>query len=329
MLPLLLLLLLAAHALAAPFPSSTASLLSFSTQPFLKFNDDGQFDSLAQPIGTVAFMPMLHACGTLAIYSVEPELEWEDFGRIEELSKEGNATEGGLWSMYEEAKTKGRDEKAVEGTILAWARGWRATCGKGAENKEVRVTKLLVDGADAKADRDSWLRSLDDHLAPHLSSLPPAPHNNVVFVTSLSPSSLLTLFDLATPSTPAPSNPKSPSSPSPIPRRRSKGLIHALFSFFLRTLLACALVCAALRLWSAYQSRKPRAEGGVRLPLEGETSASAARELEFELEGESDEDAQELGTGLERGIEALRRGEGGGSRRDGGSLFLARAQVVD
>lgn len=133
-------LLLAFTALAAPssnYPTTTAPLLGFSyPKPFLGL-DDG-FSNPA--IGYVSFIPGFHACGTLSIFSIEPGVEEGDWGLLPRNSSSdgGNATveaggdgsaateeggEMGLWERYDEAPTQLIDTAAVEGHILAWARG--------------------------------------------------------------------------------------------------------------------------------------------------------------------------------------------------------------
>ncbi|GAA5970289.1 hypothetical protein JCM11641_001651 [Rhodosporidiobolus odoratus] len=298
--------LCALTASAAPFPSAHVPLLAYSSpSPFL-----GLEDGFSTPIGTVAFIPGFHTCGTLNIFSVDPELEFEDFERLKERTGEGKEdAEEGLWQRYESGQSGVIEDNAVEGTILAWAAGWRKTCGRGAENKEVRVTKVLVDGADARSDREGWVASLDAHLKLLLDDLRPAPHNNVILVTSLSPSTLLRLFDLASPppSSPSPSN---PNTGKPMPsRRRRHGLIYRLISHFISLILwvglAIALYLGGKKLWTRVQEKRELLNGGggqVRLP----TTREEERELEFELGSEEGEGADELPSGaveLERQLQ--------------------------
>lgn len=57
-----------------------------------------------------------------------------------------------------------------EGTILAWAKGWHTTCGKGAANKEVRVSRIALEGAQDRAQyaeqigASSWSRGWRSEL---------------------------------------------------------------------------------------------------------------------------------------------------------------------
>ncbi|GAA5851837.1 hypothetical protein JCM8547_000073 [Rhodosporidiobolus lusitaniae] len=323
---------------SSSFPTARTPLLAYSSpKPFLGLDDENGFDGR---IGHVAFLPGFHACGTLSVFSVEPGLTSEDWDLLERVggnsTTEGEEGEGeqemGLWQRYESAPTRVRENEAVEGTILAWARGWRKTCGKGPENKEVRVTKVLVDGADPRLDRSAWVQSLDDHLRPLLSALPPAPHNNLVMITSLSPSTLLTLFDLASP--PPSSSPKSPSStPAPNPNlpqkdengrwrrpRRSHGwmyrLIASIVSLAFHALLLAGLFFAGRKAYAYYLARKESRSGGVRLPL----TAEGERELEFDLgEDEDAEGAEDLPRGaIEEALLRGSKGRQGQGREQGG-----------
>ncbi|BGP52239.1 hypothetical protein JCM10450v2_008210 [Rhodotorula kratochvilovae] len=202
--------------LAAPFPSARVPLLGYSAPKSFLGLDDG----FSQSVGTVAFLPGFHACGTLLVLSVDGGLTFDDLA----LLPRGN---GSLWERYDAAPTNVLEDDAVEGTVLAWARGWARTCGKGSANKEVRVASLAVDGAD-RADAAAWAQSLDDHVQPHLASLPPAPHNSVILLTSLSPSSLRAAFDIATPPpSPAPGKGTHSGADAPVPgfpgrRRRER-----------------------------------------------------------------------------------------------------------
>jgi hypothetical protein len=47
-----------------------------------------------------------------------------------------------LMEYFDEAEDSVWEDQALEGTVLAWARGWRNTCGKGAVNKQVKVVKV-------------------------------------------------------------------------------------------------------------------------------------------------------------------------------------------
>ncbi|BGP20823.1 hypothetical protein JCM10213_008142 [Rhodosporidiobolus nylandii] len=284
-----------AGALAAPFPSARVPLMGWSEPKAFLGLDDG----FSTPIGTVAFLPGLHSCGTLSIFAVEPELDFEDFA----LLPRQNGTDGevGVWERYENARTKVAEGDAVEGTILAWARGWRSTCGKGAANKEVRVQKVLVDGADPREDRAGWVASLDEHLRPLLAALPTENgHNNVVLLTSLSPATLMSLFDVASPppSSPPTSDDKNPNLPPGYParRRRQHGLlwrlISLLFSLAFWAALGFASAFAADRALAYWRARKEQQEGAVALPIN--LSREQERELEFDLGSEDGEGADEL-----------------------------------
>lgn len=142
---------------AVPFPPAQVPLLGWSAPADFLGLDDG----FSKPIGYVAFLPGFHACGTLQILSVEG-LEFADF----DLMPSG---EGSVMARYEEGKTTVTEDDAVEGTVAAWAKGWKATCGKGEANKEVRVAKVLVDGVADGAERSEWAKALGESRSP----LPP------------------------------------------------------------------------------------------------------------------------------------------------------------
>ncbi|GAA6035413.1 hypothetical protein JCM8097_000243 [Rhodosporidiobolus ruineniae] len=270
----LLPLLSSALALAAPsrppFSTTLLPLLGFSTpKSFLGL----EADEMEKQVGTVHFLPGFHACGTLSIFSVEPALEaadWELLAGYGEatLAEEGDGQEG-LWARYSAAPTHFTTDKAVEGTIEAWATGWRNSCGKGAANKEVRVSKVLVDGADAAWDRQAWVEQLDEHLKPLLADLPtdPAGHNNVILITSLSPSVLLRLFDLASPppSTPSPPSTPNPNLPPSTRPRRPHGpmyrLVRLVFSTLFHALLLIAAFLAFKRVKAWYLTRREQIGG--------------------------------------------------------------------
>lgn len=302
-------------ALAAPFPSARIPLLGYSSPaPFLGL----EAAELAKPVGTVAFIPRFHPCGTLLVLSVD-DLSFDDLALLPH-----SASNASLWAQYDAAPTSLLQDDAVEGTVLAWMRGWRSTCGKGEHNREVRVASLTVDGAD-RSDKAAWARSLgasflslpsvracvpadptredtDEHAQPHLASLPPAPHNAVVLLTSLSPSSLRTAFDLATPppngDAPAPPAGGPPRQDLPPRRRRPHGLVLRTLGHMVDLALAgaflVALSCAARWAWRVSEARRRAgwglsaggAGGGVSLPLDRE----GARELEMELDSDEEEE---------------------------------------
>ncbi|TNY20174.1 hypothetical protein DMC30DRAFT_268418 [Rhodotorula diobovata] len=279
-------------AFAAPFPSARIPLLGYSSpEPFLGL----EAAELAKPIGTVAFIPRFHPCGTLLVLSVD-DLSFDDLALLPH-----SASNASLWALYDSAPTNLLQDDAVEGTALAWMRGWRSTCGKGEHNREVRVASLTVDGAD-RSDKAAWARSLDEHAQPHLASLPPAPHNAVVLLTSLSPSSLRTAFDLATPpprgGAPAPPGGGPPRQDLPPRRRRPHGLVLRTLGHMVDLALAgaflVALSCAARWAWRVSEARRRAgwglsaggAGGGVSLPLDRE----GARELEMELDSDEEEE---------------------------------------
>jgi len=163
----------------------------------------------------------------------------------------------------------------------------------------VPLSLLWSCSRSAKETDSCRARSADDHARPHLDSLGPAPHNAVVLVTSLSPSSLRTAFGLASP----PSSPSSPSSPGgpgwdtirPRRARPPHGLVVRTLGHMVDLALAGVLLVAcayaARWLWGRYEATRGRrgsgAGGGLRLPFDRE----GARELELELD--SDEESED------------------------------------
>ncbi|GAA5890571.1 hypothetical protein JCM6882_002966 [Rhodosporidiobolus microsporus] len=318
LLPLLPLLSLLTPALSAPFPTARTPLLAFSHPlPFLGLDDPNTFTN--PQIGHVAFIPGFHACGVLNVWAVEPALEGGDWDLL--AQRAANSTEGegerdeGVWQRWERAPSRVREAEAVEGVILAWAEGWKKTCGKkGANGRraegEVRVAKVFVDGpADPRGYRDGWVGELDDHLRPLIAALPPASSsssegtNSVVFLTSLSAPTLLKLFDLASSPSPSPSPPSTPP-PTTVParKRRSHSFFARITGLMFDLLLLAALLLGAhkaLLKFKAWRASRSSSEdggflsgGGIRLPVG--LSAQEEREFQFELEGASeDEDDHE------------------------------------
>lgn len=187
-------------AAAAPFPLAQVPLLGWSSAAEFLGLDDG----FSKPIGHVAFLPGFHACGTLQILSVEG-LEFADF----DLMPSG---EGSVMARHEEGKTMVKEDDAVEGTVAAWAKGWKATCGKGEANKEVRVAKVLVDGVADGAERTEWAKALGESRSL-LSPVENTTDLGCLFQTH-------TCFPTSTRSLPRPIIPSSSSPPSR-PRRSS------------------------------------------------------------------------------------------------------------
>ncbi|GAA5828598.1 hypothetical protein JCM11251_000870 [Rhodosporidiobolus azoricus] len=311
-------------ALSAPFPTIRTPLLAFSSpSPFLGLDDADAFTNPA--IGHIAFIPGLHACGVLNVWSVEPSLEEGDWDLLARSAGETNATAGaGIWDRYESSSSKALETEAVEGVILAWAEGWKKTCGKkvpgGRGRKamgEVRVSKVFVDGpADKKGDREGWVKELATHVQPLLDSLPPPSEtNSVIFLTSLSPTTLLRLFDLASP--PPSSPPSSPSTPPfPVPTaRRRKSLFARLTAFFFNLLLLAAVALLVIKVWERVKSHRPSGAmgngSGIALPTG--LTPQEEREFQFEVEGASeDEDgsAGELPRIVDLPLQQGKRGQG-------------------
>ncbi|GAA5890038.1 hypothetical protein JCM5296_004751 [Sporobolomyces johnsonii] len=282
-----------------------APLLGFaSPKPFL-----GLDDGFSKAISTVAFIPGFHTCGTLLVLSVDglqrgdfdllprgggasgnqtaPDSEGEEAGEGDH--REAQEQSSGLMDRYLSAPTTVIEDDALEGTVLAWAKGWRRTCGRGEANKEVRIAKVVVDGAEPG--REAWVRALDAHIVPYLEALPPAPHNSVVLLTTVSAATLRQLFDTASPPPSSPS-PNPPSSPNPnFPpdypsKRRHHGriyaIVHSMVSLAVWGAILVGLAYGGRWGWRKWEQRKKESEeGAVRLPLTRD-----------EEEGELDLDAE-------------------------------------
>ncbi|KAL8277357.1 hypothetical protein RQP46_010197 [Phenoliferia psychrophenolica] len=105
----------------------------------------------------------------------------------------------------------------------------------------------------------------DTAVATHLAMLPASPAQHLVILTSLSPSSLQTLFDVAGGGSPRPSSPKSPSTDFPERRHRGfLGLVRATFKIFFWMAILVAVPYVGYKLW---MERKMRKDRGIMLPL--------------------------------------------------------------
>ena len=117
-------------------------LLTTAQLPLLAYSHPHSFLGLSSGFhtasGTIAFIPGFHSCGTLLLLSA-PSLSYEDFARM-------STAEGSVRAGYEgagEGRVMERD--ALESEVLAWARGWRRSCGRGEGMREVRVAKVVAD----------------------------------------------------------------------------------------------------------------------------------------------------------------------------------------
>jgi hypothetical protein len=138
------------HSSSAPVRTSpTLQPVYTRTQAFL-----GLDDGFSQEIGHIFFLPGFHACGTLDILSVA-DLAYSDL----DLLPSHNDSIAHKWL---DAPTHVKESNSSEGTILAWAKGWRSSCGKGDANKEVRVSKVIVDGVPDGAPRSEWANALGE-----------------------------------------------------------------------------------------------------------------------------------------------------------------------
>lgn len=152
-------------------PILVASLVQLAAaEPLLAYSAPKAFLGLEQDTfklnnGVIAFLPGFHACGTLQLISVDG-LQHGDFAflpsRNETAADLGDQTGSGLKEAYEGAETKDLEQNAREGEVVAWAKGWARSCGKGAAMKEVRAAKVEVDWGE---DRKESVRKLGECLA--------------------------------------------------------------------------------------------------------------------------------------------------------------------
>lgn len=115
----------------------------------------GLDDGFSEEIGHIEFLPGFHACGTLEILSVSGLDSTADFDLLP-------AYDGSVAERWINAPTRVKESNSSEGTIVAWAKGWRSSCGKGDANKEVRISKVLVDGVPDGAPRSEWANALGE-----------------------------------------------------------------------------------------------------------------------------------------------------------------------
>lgn len=118
--------------------ASSTPLLAYSyPKPF-----PGLESNFTQSAGThVIFLPSFHPCGTLQIISVNGLL-LSDFNLLSTTTDSGEKSGGKIKNYYNFAEDKVIEDDANEEGIIAWAKGWKSTCGKGEGNREVRFGKI-------------------------------------------------------------------------------------------------------------------------------------------------------------------------------------------
>jgi len=209
------------------------------------------------------FMPKLHPCGTLLIISTEG-IQMED---LDELT--ANATEDHNLLVTEWNKVPEQDriveDDAYESYVVAYAKGWRRTCGRGEHMKEVRLATLDL-GDD-----------FDNQLTSHISELPAAPHPHTVVLTTLSQPNIASIKALlAAPPPPVKSTPNKDTVEWTDPdgsKWRSETRYHyklkggATFFFFL--LVVSLILYGAYRTWARRIRKMREAAGAIMLPLGG------------------------------------------------------------
>lgn len=137
---------------------ATASSLLAYTHPLglLKFGGDSPLDSFATSAATVAFVPGLHTCGTLLVLSA---------AGLSRADLDDVSARGALVNEWDSSPSKIIENAATDEAVVAWAKGWRKSCGKGESMREVRVAKLVVDGLGGEGKtRDDALDSLGELL---------------------------------------------------------------------------------------------------------------------------------------------------------------------
>ncbi|BGP58590.1 hypothetical protein JCM8202_002351 [Rhodotorula sphaerocarpa] len=279
-------------AAASSFPQARVPSLAFSSPKEFLGLDDG----FSQEIGTIFFLPGFHACGTLQILSLDPgfnspALAESDFDLLPRYNDS-------LYARWLTAPTRMSEGNSSEGTILAWAKGWHTTCGKGAANKEVRVSRIALEGAQ---DRAQYAEQIDAQVQPYLAALPAAPHNSVTILTSLSESTLRTLLNSVTPS-PGHSGSSGGGGPTrpPLHRERPKHhhnffarILGRMFDLALLGSLVLALAYAGQWAWRRWQARRTQRGEENRIALgEGDEFGIGGDELRLELDSEEEEEEE-------------------------------------
>ncbi|GAA5970086.1 hypothetical protein JCM3765_006097 [Sporobolomyces pararoseus] len=271
-------------------PVALAGLFD-SPKPLLAFSHPESFRGLKEEfnkqIDTVAFLPGFHPCGTLTILALDDysdstsqhlhSLNFDDFEILPRSNRTTKEDEGEgegkperrkfTMDYFEEARDSVLESHGLEGTVLAWSKGWRNTCGRGAINKQVKVIKVSTKDLLGKPgiSRQNYLEQLDARVTPHLENLEPSPHNNLVIVTPVSTSTQLLLFDVATPSKPLP--PPEWKIEYPARRTRERGFFERILARIIDFLILSAAGFGLFSLgkcgWNKYQEKK----GKIRLPF--------------------------------------------------------------
>ncbi|GAA5830076.1 hypothetical protein JCM3766R1_006758 [Sporobolomyces carnicolor] len=271
-------------ALLCTVPRVFAGLFD-APKPLIAFSHPKSFlgleNEFTQRVDTVAFLPGLHACGTLTIVALDdigpespagPSLAFADFDAWPRSNETREAGDGAaprktLMDLWDDAEDAVVESKALEGTVLAWSKGWRNTCGPGAVNKQVRVvavgSKDLL-GTNGMT-REEYLRHLDARITLHLSRLEAPPHNNLVVVTPVSPATQRLMFDVTSPA--RPSHPPEWKVEYPVRRKRERGIVERILARLIDMAILAAAVIGIASLgkwaWSKYQDKK----GRIQLPF--------------------------------------------------------------
>ncbi|KAM0747412.1 hypothetical protein T439DRAFT_329141 [Meredithblackwellia eburnea MCA 4105] len=224
------------------------------------------------PPPTVIFIPKLHSCGSLLVVSA-PSVSKDALELVAGRDAIKEEWEGSIDKVIEEG--------ANEDHVVAFARGWRNTCGRGDSMREVKVVKLAIEGLDMDGlALDTAVDQLDIAMKTHLDALPSAPHPHSVIITSFSPSALTDLFTIAGSSSPAKDLPGGGSSsggttPDGTKWKSETRVRHSPFVRLIAGLIKMGFTVGVLAALAyagqvAYRKWQERKAGRVMLPLTGD-----------------------------------------------------------
>lgn len=152
------LLLSASPVLSTPTPG-TLPLLAYSSPKLFPGLEAG-FTNLAD---NIFFLPPFHPCGTLLVISA-PGVTYDDLEKLPKEIDTGNGKGGRIGVEWEAALSQVLERDAREEGVLAWAKGWKGSCGKGEAMREVKVAKVVVEGLKNSegADRSASILELGE-----------------------------------------------------------------------------------------------------------------------------------------------------------------------
>lgn len=72
-------------------------------------------------------------------------MTYEDLENLPKEIDTGNGKGGRVGVEWEAAPSQVLEKDAREEGVLAWAKGWKGSCGKGEAMREVKVAKIVVE----------------------------------------------------------------------------------------------------------------------------------------------------------------------------------------